>query len=317
MGTSGSRFRRPLFIASALSASTILLCLGAPIRSVNKAREASSGRIDNPRQAPSSPDLQALLEHAAEYCDRLSRTVLNFVCRESVEEWFYAMGRESWTAGGWPVVDDIERYRFGYDYQLTRNRAGLIQERRTLVEDQGKRVTVPNAPLKTHVFKHAYVVMGPLGLLKRDCQSEFDFRIVKDDKIGDEPAVVVEASPKPGAYPDCLFGTIWLRKADAGILKIQWNPASIGNYAGIETTARELNMKAAVLIISEYAYEKNGIRFPSRYTVKEIYLRKLGRHFERSETVVTYDRYKFFTVETEVKFWGRRGRENRSAGRER
>jgi hypothetical protein len=53
---------------------------------------------------------------------------------------------------------------------------------------------------------------------------------------------------------------------------------------------------------SEYAFEKNGIRFPSRYIVKGSYLGKLGRRFQRSETDVTYDRYKFFTVETEVRF---------------
>lgn len=82
--------------------------------------------------------------------------------------------------------------------------------------------------------------------------------------------MVVEAVPKPGIRLQHLFGTIWLRKKDAGILKIEWNPASINNYQGVEETAKRLHVTPSLLVISEYAYEKNGIRFPSRYTLKEI-----------------------------------------------
>jgi hypothetical protein len=264
---------------------------------------AFPGIADISKKAVASPDLQSLLDRAAEYCDRLSRSVLNFICRERIEEWFYVERNDINELFGMIFIDNRkERWRYVYDYQLVRDRAGLIQESRMLLEAQGKKVDIPDAPLKTHVFKYAYVVMGPLGLLSRNHQADFEYNIVREEKVGGEPAVVIEAAPKPGIRLDYLFGTIWLRKRDAGILKIQWNPSSIENYADVEEVARQLGLKPNIVMTSEYAFENNGIRFPSRYTVKESYLGKMGRRFQHSETDVAYDRYKFFTVETEVKY---------------
>jgi hypothetical protein len=251
---------------------------------------------DSPRPTKEL-DLPSILKKAAEYCDRLSRAVLNFVCREQVDEWFIPLDRLPGTV--FLGVREVTS-RYVYDYQLTRERAGLIRENRTLLEEAGKEVRVPDAPLKTHIFSHAYVVMGPLGLLSRSSQADNDYRVIREEKVNGEPAVVLEAVPKPGVQSDHLFGTIWLRKSDAGILKIQWNPSSIANYEGVEAIAKELGTKPGILMTSEYAFEKNGIRFPSRYSVDENYIWRPGRRMKRSQTVVTYDRYRFFTVETDV-----------------
>ena len=246
-------------------------------------------------------NLSTLLGQAADYCDTLSRAVLDFVCRENIEEWFYTKWEKVNMLAGSVFTDGrIERYEYLYDYQLVHDRAGHLGENRTLIKEQGKNTEISNAPLKTHIFKYAYVIRGPLGLLGRDRQADFTYKIVREEKAIGETAVVIEAVPKAGVHPDYLFGTIWLRKKDAGILKIQWNPASMENYAGVENVGRLLNLKPDVLMTSEYAFEKNGIRFPSRYNIKERYLGKLGRSFQRSETDVTYDQYKFFSVETDV-----------------
>ncbi len=259
---------------------------------------------DARREQPSS-DIKSLLEHAAEYCDKLSLSVLDFVCRERIEEWFYpeANQRSVWSRGPrkYVFIGRREARAYTYDFQLVRDRTGSIRESRTLLKENRKDVKVVDAPLKTSFFWHAYVVMGPLGLLGRERQAGHDYRIVREEKIGRERVFIIEAVPKPDAASDHLFGTIWLRARDAGILKIEWNPASIGNYAGVEETGKRLGMNPRLVMTSEYAFEKNGLRFPSRYTVKEIYIRG-GRRFQRSQTEVSYDQYKFFTVETLVKF---------------
>jgi hypothetical protein len=113
--------------------------------------------------------------------------------------------------------------------------------------------------------------MGPLGILRRESQADHDYRILREEEFRGEEALVIEAVPKPGVPLQHLFGRIWLRKTDAGILKIEWNPASIGNYLIVAETALRLDMTPDLLIIMEYALEKNGVRFPSRYTAKEIY----------------------------------------------
>lgn len=252
---------------------------------------------------PTSPaDLQRLLVSAAEYCDRLSRSVLDFVCRERISEWSYPEA----TLLKYRMTDYVRRGRKEanaclYDYQLVRDRAGSIRESRTLLRENNKDVHVPDSPLETRSFWHAKIVMGPLGLLSRERQAEHDFRVVREQPEGRERIVVVEAVPKPGVTADHLVGTIWLRFRDAGILKIEWDPSSIDNFTGVAETAERFRMTPRIVLTSEYGIEKNGIRFPSRYTVDETYARGV-RRFHRSETVVVYDQYKFFTVETEVVF---------------
>ena len=255
--------------------------------------------------AQARADLKALLDKGAEYCDKLSRSVLDFVCRERIEEWLYP---EAAPVGGWSrrarsyvLVGRRETNSYTYDYQLIRDRAGSIRENRTLLLENGKSRHVPKASLKTRLFWHAFIVMGPLGVLSRERQTEHDFRIVGEDRVGKEMALVIEAVPKSGVRSDHLVGKIWLRPGDAGVLKIEWDPSSIDNYTGVEETAKRFQMTPRIVLTSEYAFEKNGIRFPSRYNVKEIYIRG-GRRFQRSETDISYDQYKFFTVETQVIF---------------
>ncbi|MGZ4887453.1 MAG: hypothetical protein ACXVJK_06565, partial [Candidatus Aminicenantales bacterium] len=166
-------------------------------------------------------ELRAVLERAAEYCDRLNRSVLNFVCRERIEEWFrLAAPPGSFSYGNRVVfLSSPAKFQYVYDYQLIRERGGSIRETRTLLKENGKDVQVSDAPLKTHSFWHSNVVMGPLGLLSRERQADHDYRILREAKIGGDPVLVIEVVPKPDVRLEDLFGTVWLRKKDAGILR--------------------------------------------------------------------------------------------------
>jgi len=256
---------------------------------------------------PGSPEaeLRTILDRAAEYCDKLNRSVLNFVCRERIEEWFRLAAPPGSFSYGSRIIflSNPAKFQYVYDYQLIRDRGGSIRETRTLLKENGKDVQVPDAPLKTHSFWHANVVMGPLGLLSRERQADHDYTILREAKIGGDPVLVIEAVPKPDVRLEDLFGTVWLRKKDAGILKIEWNPSSIQNYKGVEETARQFGLTPSLVVTSEYAFEQSGIRFPSRYALRELYRRgKSGARYQRSETDVIYDQYKFFVVETKVEF---------------
>jgi hypothetical protein len=283
------------------------MTVGTALLSFNLLAPAGSlpGQSESALSPGGGPDLALILTRAAEYCDKLDRAVLNFICREIINEWFRPSARPGFPSSGHRriVFGTKQTHHYVYDYQLIRGREGVVQESRTLLKEDGKDLKVPEAALKTRFFWHAKVVMGPLGLLSRERQADHDYRIVREEKIRGDTVWVVEAVPRLGVRLQHLLGTIWLRKKDAGILKIEWDPASINNYQGVEETAKRLDMTPSLLVISEYAYEKNGIRFPSRYTLKEIYSQgKSGRRFERSEIDVVYDQYKFFTVETYVKF---------------
>jgi len=253
--------------------------------------------------APADVELASLLTRASDYCDSLSQAALNFVCRERVDEWFLADSEGTSSSYGLVIVGNRkEEHRYVYDYQLVHDRGDRVRETRTLLEEDRKKVHVADAPLKTQVFRHVLVTMGPIGLLGRDAQASFDFRLARRENINGELAVAIEATPKPGLRPDYLFGTVWLRAKDAAVLKIQWTPGSMGNYEAVVKEAQSLRLKPDILMTSEYAFEKNGLRFPSRYEVNERYAGRHGGRLERSGTVVRYDQYKFFTVETNVKF---------------
>jgi hypothetical protein len=263
-------------------------------------------------QSQSRPaDLAAILERCAAYCDKLSRSVLDFVCAERVVETIAEIAvmrpavsgsssRATYFSRPWGSVDKRARSKYLYDYQLVRTRSGEIKETRVLLEENGRKVEEKEASLKTRVFVYKYVVMGPVGLLGRDEQENFDFSVVKETTLKKQPVIIIQAAPKPGSAGDVLYGKIWVRKSDAGILRIEWQPESMGNYEGIEEMARELGMKPRLSFVSEYDFEKNGIRFPSRYEIEEAYSSKWRSPLVRSKTDVTYDAYKFFTVETGV-----------------
>lgn len=98
------------------------------------------------------------------------------------------------------------------------------------------------------------------------------------------------------------FVRTYVHEEDAGIIKIEWNQTSVGNFQIIRETADKLKAEPALVSITEYDVVKNGIRFPSRDTTEESYLLKKNKKFVRSMTTIVYKDYKFFTVETDVRF---------------
>ena len=66
--------------------------------------------------------------------------------------------------------------------------------------------------------------------------------------------------------------------------------------------AESLRLTPEITLIAEYAFEKNGIRFPSRYQIIEAYRDRRQARIMFSRTTVEYEDYQFFTVETEVKY---------------
>jgi hypothetical protein len=79
----------------------------------------------------------------------------------------------------------------------------------------------------------------------------------------------------------------------------------MGNYAAIEAFARDMRAKPRIKFTSEYAVEKNGLRFPSSYEVVEAY-RTSSQTVTASKTSTAYKDYKFFEVKvrTEVRRGG-------------
>ncbi len=248
--------------------------------------------------------LDSALKSAAGYCERLESASLNYVCLEEIKEkeWIPGKDASALPGGGAFPSTFYTQNTYVYDYQLIRKQ-GQIFETRTLIEENGQKRHERDAPLKTEVFQHHYVIFGPIGFVGSRWQTKHDYKIVKEEIIKNERCVVVEALPKDTKETGHLFGKLWLRIPDAAILKIEWNQASMGNIEAIKSFARRANLRPEIAFSSEYAVEKNGIRFPSRYFVKEDYIDQTRmQRINKSETLVTYENYKYFTVETNIRY---------------
>lgn len=250
-----------------------------------------------------------ILGECAAYCEKLNNLVLYFVCREEITERIdntdpKALGQFS--SGDpkrilkKPQFPVFEKSVYIYDYQLIRKH-NVMKEQRILLEENGEKKNEQNAPLKTRRFKHTNMVFGPIGLLSEQNQPFFDYAIIKQTELNDEEVVILEATPKSDASSNKLFGKIWIKTSDYSILKIEWKQTALGNYEEIEKIASHLNAIPKITLITEYGFEKNEIRFPSKYSLEEEYLRQEGGSYKKSEVIVLYKDYKFFTVETEVR----------------
>ena len=267
------------------------------------------------KEQPDEMMLDKILIKTAEYCQKLLNSALHFVCIEEIKERIdysrdnlpqnydgkkhqplagIVRGKQQW-------ITSVKTNTFLYDYQLIR-KGSQIEEKRILLEENGKKKHEENAPLKTELFEHKYVIAGPIGILSDFWQKHHDYRMIKEEKLKGEDAVVIEAIPSAPDKVQHLSGRVWIKKDDFSILKIEWNQKHIKNFEKIEALATKLNSKPRIIQVSEYGFEKKGIRFPNRYTVRETYVDRRGKSFLRSETIVIYKDYKFFTVETKVKY---------------
>lgn len=276
------------------------------------ARTAPPGR--GPQDRAHDPRLDRVLTLSKEYCRRLENAALDFVCREEIkEEVFTPPGFEpdlvmpGDLGDGWSFSYRMPRKGYVrslvYDYQFVR-KAGRSVENRTLIKEDGFARDVKNAPLTTLSVRVENALFGPVGLLSEARQPEFDYRIVGRESVTGGPALVFDAVPRPEFAGSRCNGRIWILEGDGSIVKVEWEPTSVGNYQAVRETAAALNAEPSLVSLTEYGLVKNGIRFPSRDWTEEAYLpaQDKAKRYVRSKTTILYKDYKFFTVETDVKF---------------
>jgi hypothetical protein len=267
------------------------------------------------KPSASSQELAAILKSCAGYCEKLENSVLDFVCVETMHERVFRPHLRKVpfgpTRGGFldnPLAYDYQLTRnekteneFVYDYQLVR-KGGRVDESRTLVRENGQEKQEKDAQLKTAGFRFKNIIFGPIVLLGGEWQSRHNYEIIGNTTLESRKAVVIKATPKPGEWLGYLYGTVWVDRDNFGVLKIEWTQESLENYGRVWESARKMNLKPDIVLTGEYGYEKNGLRFPSKFIVRERYIYSGGMKFPLYELDVVYSAYKFFTVETEVKY---------------
>jgi hypothetical protein len=272
------------------------------------------------QQKSSAVDLDVLLAKTADYCRRLESAILDFVCREEISEKINPVldappppSIRTWTgADNWSGVDSRGaiaisaapskiKNSYVYDYQCIR-KDGRFEEIRTLLEENKKTKNEPDAKLKTSIVFYENVLLGPVGIFKKEYQTEYDYKIVGQDKFEKKPVIVVDAKPKPDAPgANTLYGKAWIDPVTGNIVKIEYSENRIGRYEVFKARGEKYNRTPRINERAEFSEEKNGLRFPSKLFIEETYINSRGRAFVRSETTVVYTDFKFFTVDVEIK----------------
>jgi hypothetical protein len=257
--------------------------------------------------------LREILARSAAYCDRLSRAALDFVCLEKIKEEIYTYSFPSSGAavvtreGESPMTLEVRPRRYTkansliYDYQMIRQK-GEMRESRTLIEENGVRKEEKNAPLKIKRFYSERAIFGPVGFLAQEWHDLYNYEIVDEDSVQGRKAYVIEARPKTPIENKPNFGKIWVDKGDSSILRIDIEQESLPGFEKARQEAGKEKLTPHFKTTHIYGVEKNGLRFPSRTVFEEEYSRVKGKKFRASRTIIAYDKYRFFTVETDVKF---------------
>jgi hypothetical protein len=242
-------------------------------------------------------ELPRILAGVADYCRKFADASLYYVCLEEVTEVIYRPYRKVPWGFGDPLPTTRKNH-YVYDYQLIQ-KDYTIKEQRILLEENGVKKNVKDAPLQVERFRYKHIILGPM-LLNDYWQSFHDYRIIARERFRKEPCFVIEAVPKSEARGDHLFGKFWVSERDFRVWRMEWNQESVDNYKLIEQTAETLKARPHVQLSLEMGFEEKGIRFPSRYIQQEEYITLRGAHLLSSKTTVNYRTYKFFAVETEV-----------------
>ena len=252
--------------------------------------------------------MRSILQKTASYCERLKGLALHFVCEEKIEEKTatfkrsFLLRRGPQKAGYKPAedlrVDKITKKTYLYDYQMVK-KGDDFKERRNLLAENGKRKNEQDAELKTTRMSSQFLVFGPVGFLSRYWQDYFRYQIIAAENIGGREAVVITAVPKEPREENNSFGKIWVDAADASILMIEWEPQSIAGLAEtVESPAGELRRKITWTVFYDIVYK--GVRFPGRQVIKEVYITKNDQEHLKYEATYSYEKYRYFVVETEV-----------------
>lgn len=271
---------------------------------------------------PDAAQLAIILRSAREYCGKLERAALDFICMEEVEERIDLSrdDRESMEEAAASVVKDPSgttfrpRSRFEirrnpkqknaylYDYQFVR-REGKIEEKRVLLERNGKKTNLPAPNARFSNFSYSDVLLAPIRLLDEEFEAFYAYKLLGRDVVSGMDAWVLEVEPRvAGDARRYLGGKLWLKAGDASVLKIEWDPSTFGHYERIQARAEAYEAMPEVRSYSEFGIEKNGLRFPSADFTEEAYRGANGKLFVRARTSVTYRDHKFFTVETSSTF---------------
>ncbi|MDH4198424.1 MAG: hypothetical protein OEW05_13510 [Candidatus Aminicenantes bacterium] len=268
-----------------------------------------------PEQA-SGPEAEAalladLLAKTAAYCEKVKGLAFHYVCEERIESRSYIyrtrrvgyipLAASDGTKASVPRLKydlkSTRTHRTRYVYQLIGG-GEKLSERRTLVEEDGRKRNEEVAQPKDVRFQGQYLVFGPVGFLSKSWQDNFTYKLAGREKVDGREAVIILCEPRVAGGQNDSTGRVWVDPGDGTILQIEWEPQSIQGYR----EEAPPGYGRGITWTTGYGVEKNGVRFPSRQIVHEFLVDDRGLKVPVDDAVFVYEKYRFFTVGVEIKY---------------
>jgi TonB family protein len=289
-----------------------------------------ASRREPPAAGPYSPELKKILEQGAAYAERLSGAAMDFVCEETIKTTNYAMylpktsladtlanqGKTSLSSSGSgemimitgrPIILgqnpwDTKTNRFVCDYQMIK-KGERVEERRILLKENGTSVESAHKSLDDKQYTALRPLFAPLAVLTADRQKYYDFRFAGEETIGGKPAAMIEAVARPGAVTETPAAKIWIDRESFRILKCETEGLPVEGYDTVLAEASKIGIIPKSVMTTIFGEAKNGVLFPTRISLRIDYPVNVWGIGKRAkiETDIRYDKYKFFTVDTENK----------------
>jgi TonB family protein len=289
----------------------------ASYRNVEKKAKARAYPSEG-RELGSGNALEKILEESAAYCRKLTGASLDFICEERIKEVHYNFATEPKWAGisvasketgrivkeSWfPQWDPMRTVKSDYlcDYLFVR-KGDRLEERRIILKDNGRRMPDRSRLLGEKRFTALNPVLAAVELLDRDRQTLYNFRLIDTEGIKGKKAHIIEAIPKAGNTLGVEYAKIWIDQASAQVVRSEIQGVPLEGYDDVLIDAVQFRVRPYFLTTHTYDFEKNGVRFPSRTTIRVEYPRRGDFYKDRTLKLkidMTYDKYQFFTVETE------------------
>jgi hypothetical protein len=187
------------------------------------------------------------------------------------------------------------------DYLFVR-KGEKFEERRIILKDNSRTMTDRSRLLEEKRFTALNPVLAAVQLLGRDQQRLFNFRLIQTESLNGRKAFLLEAIPKSGNTWGVEYAKIWVDQSSFQVLRSEIQGIPLEGYDDVLKDAVQFRVRPYLLTTHSYELEKNGVRFPSRSTIRVEYPRRGDFYKDRTLKLkidMAYDKYKFFTVETE------------------
>ena len=136
------------------------------------------------------------------------------------------------------------------------------------------------------------------GITRPSCR-----RLLKDDRIRGKPVFVIEVSPKTGNAAGVEHARVWVEKISSQVVKVEMTGMPFEGYESVLRELIQYNIGVKFAATYTYGVEKKGLAFPSEVKVRVNYpypgFTPAVFNIEKIRTDLKYDKYKFFTVETD------------------